>query len=274
MKATIIEMVPTRSHADGEVKFIDTGLRSFQAPIYRPYMPAKSLRGLGTVTAASVTTTATNVSNLVAAADAAIPNKPITVQSDFSKTANVVATGAATVAAVAAVIPGVGTVVAVVAGVVAGAAALLGKVFANSPAKAAAAERGQYDAATAQIKYENQQLDEQYIAASKAINDLKAAISSLSGVPCAEGLSGFNGICLWNCKDEKAKLNTAKEVYEAAQKEQDNKTAILAQLLDEYNKLIKGLLELKSDKGIKDWILYALLGTIVIGGAVYALKGK
>lgn len=252
-------MVPFKGHGDGDVIYMDTGLRRYKS--------------LGAVTAASVTTTATNVSNLVAAADAAIPTKPITVQSDFSKTANVVATGAATVAAVAAVLPIVpaAQVVAVVAGVVAGAAALLGRVFANSKAKAAAAERGQWEQATAEIKYENQQLDEQYIAATNAINQLKSTISSLSGVPFEAGLSGL-GLCLKNCKEEKAKLQSAKEQYETAVKEQNNKTAILASLLDEYNKLIKGLLDLKSDKSIKDWGLWLLLATIVIGGSIYAFK--
>src|SRR5262245_49190874 len=101
--------------------------------------------GIGAVTQAQVISVGTNVQAIASAAASAVPNQPVTVQSDFSKTANVVATSAATVAAVAAVVPGIGTVVAVVAGVVAAAAALLGKIFANSKAKSYAAERGEWE---------------------------------------------------------------------------------------------------------------------------------
>jgi hypothetical protein len=252
-KAMIIDVIPHR--INGEIIYMQT-----------------NLPGLGVTQ--SFVNTATNITNVTASAAAAVPTKPITQQSDFSKTANVVATGAATVAAIAAVVPGVGTVVAVVAGVVAAAAALLGKVFANSKAKGYAAERGEYEKVNAQIKYENNQLDKQYDDTSRAINELKMSISSLNGPSLMDSnqeISGL-GLCLWNCKDEKNKLQSSKAEYETLKKEQENKTQILASLLDEYNKLIKGLLELKSSKSTKDWLLWIFAGAVVVGGVYYFTK--
>ncbi|MGL6121652.1 MAG: hypothetical protein ACRC1W_01185 [Shewanella sp.] len=254
MKQIIVDVVPYR--VNGETIYRET-----------------DLRGLG-VTQSFVNTT-TNITNVTAALAAAVPTKPITQQSDFSKTANVVATGAATVAAIAAVVPGIGTVVAVVAGVVAAAAALLGKVFANSKAKGYAAERGEYEKVNAQIKYENNELDKQYDELSRAINELKNAISSLNGPSEMDSreqqICGL-GLCLWKCKDEKKKLRSAKDEYETLKKEQENKTQIMALLLDEYNKLVKGLLELKSRKSTKDWLLWIFGSAVVIGGVYYFIK--
>lgn len=225
-----------------------------------------SLRGFGAVNTAAIVSTSTNIANIAAAASSAIPSKPVTIQSDFSKTANVVATGAATIAAAVSVFFPAGTVVAAVAGVVAAAAALLGKVFQNSKAKAFAAERGEYEKVNAEIKYENVQLDAQYDAAYQAINQMKAALSSLNGLSYDDrNLNGL-GLCLWNCKDEKAKLQSAKAEYETLVTQQNNKTKLLASLLDEYNKLLKAGFELKANKSTKDWLLWILLGTAALGG--------
>lgn len=235
-RQAIIDVVPISRN--GETVYIETRLAGFG------------------VTQAQFVNTATNVTSVVSAAASAVPTKPVSVQSDFSKTTNVVATGAGTVAAVAALIPGIGTVVAVVAGVVAAAAILLGKIFGNSKSKQYAAERGEYEKVNAQIKYENTELDKQYDATARAIAELKSAIASLSGMPLnGQGL----GLCLKNCKEEKAKLQSAKDEYEVLQREQQNKTQLMASLLDEYNRLIKGLLQLKSDQKTKDYLTWILL---------------
>ncbi|HEY5746081.1 MAG TPA: hypothetical protein VIU12_08400 [Chryseolinea sp.] len=228
--------------------------------------------GLG-LTQASFVNTAATVSTVVNTASSvvnAIPTKPVTVQSDFSKTANVVATGASVVAAATVWFPPA----AIVAGIVAAAAALLGKVFANSKAKSYAAERGEWDKVNADLRYENQQLDFQFIAANNAVQQLRDRVASLSGVaPISNGL-GDLGICWGNCKDEKRKLQSAKEEYEVLTREQQNKTQIMASLLDEYNKLMKGLLELHSDKSSKDWIFWILAGAGALIGGILLFQNR
>lgn len=238
-KQTIIDVVPMNHN--GKVIYMET-----------------HLRGLGATTA--FVNTASNITNVVNAANAAIPNQKVTVQSDFSKTANVVATGAAVVAAATVWFPPA----AIVAGIVSAAAALLGKIFANSKAKGYAAERGQWEQVNSQIKFENAELDKQYASLDNAIQQLKNGISSLSGLPI-QGL----GICWGNCKDEKEKLKSAQGENEALTLEQKNKTEIMISLLNEYNKLMKELINLKSDKSTKDWLLWILLGAVVVGGGVY-----
>lgn len=234
----------------------------------------KNLGRLGDAAAtASTVANLNSIANLAAAASAAVPTKPVTAQSDFSKTANVVATGAGTVAAVAAVFVPVGTVIAAVAGIVAVAAVLLGKVFANSKAKQLAAERGEYEAQTAQIKYENAQLDAQYQTTYAGIQQMRQALSSLNGLGSLAGYRQnemLSGLCLWNCKDEKAKLQTAKEQFETVQKEQDSKTQLMAALLTEYNKLLKAGLDLKAGADTNTYILW-ILGGVALAGAGYAI---
>jgi hypothetical protein len=244
-------MVPIARN--GEVLYIDRGLR-----------------GLG-VSEAFITTT-TNITNVTSAAAAAVPNKPVSYQSDFSKTANVVATGAATVAAVAAVVPVIGTVVAAVAGIVAVAAVLLGKIFKNSKAKKYAAERGQYEMVNAQIRYENEQLDNQYIQTAAAIDELKSKIASL-------GLNGFgdcgrSGGLGSKASRERDRLQSAKDENALLIKEQESKTTAMASLLDEYNKMIKGLLELNQSKSTNEWLLWILGGSAVVIGSYFAYKNR
>jgi hypothetical protein len=216
---------------------------------------------LGVVDVAAIN----QASSTIETVGAAIPNKPVTYQSDFSKVSNTVAVGATAVAAVTAVFVPVGTVIAAVAGIVAVAATVLGKVFKNSAAKKLAAERQEYEKVNADIKFENQQLDEQYASATVAINQLKAEVSALHGVPHEPGL----GLCLINCKKnaEQAKLNTAKDQYAVLFREQENKTKLMQDLLDEYNKLVASILVIKQQKANKD-ILWWILGgsAVLIGG--------
>jgi hypothetical protein len=230
------------------------------------------------VTQASFTATTSNITSVVNAASAAVPNKPVNYQSDFSKTANVVATGAGTVAAVAAVVPVIGWVVAAVAGVVAAAAAILGKIFQNSKAKRYQAERQEFELANAQLKFENQELEVEYVKAHTAISDLKNAVASLDGIGNLAGSTDYAlgelGICWSKCKDEKNALASAKGEFEVLTKEQDNKTKILGSLLDEYNKLIKSLLELKDSKATKDYMWYILGGSVLLIGAYVAYENR
>ncbi|HMG94364.1 MAG TPA: hypothetical protein VK589_30095 [Chryseolinea sp.] len=251
-RQTIIDVVPV--NRNGEVIYMET-----------------DLRGLGAAQAPAVVNTATNITNVASAAAAAIPTKQVTAQSDFSKGAYVVATTASTIAAAAVVFFPAGTVVAAIAGVVAAAAALLGKIFANSKGKAYAAERGEYEKVNAELKYENYQLDLQYQQLYPAIQELKGIISSLNGIPDAT-LNGGLGLCLWDCKEEGAKLQTVKEEFDSLKAQQENKTNLIASLLDEYNKLLKAGFELKAQKSTKDWLLWIMLGVVVIGGGYYLYK--
>lgn len=215
-------------------------------------------KGLGTV--ASVTTTANNITQVGMAVNNLVPNKPVNYQSDFSKVSNVVATGAATVAAVAAVLPPPGQLVAAVAGVVAVAATLLGKVFANSKAKAYAAERQQYEEAIASIKTENTQLDQSYAQTKSMIEQLKAQLRSV-GLGCPDTmLDNGLGLCIINCKakKEKSKLEQAKEDYAYYTNLQQQKIVAMQNLLDEYNKLMAGALKVNE--------IDALNNKLIIGG--------
>lgn len=240
------------------------------------YADARSVPSLGAVTVSqNFVNTASSVQNLATAAAAVVPTKPVSIQSDFSKVANVVATGAATVAAVAAVVPVIGTVVAVVAGVVAAAAALLGKIFFNSKAKQYEQERQQWELVNSQIKYENQQLDNQYLVTRQAIDDLKSRIAMIGGQGVS-GLSGGLGVCIIGCKkkEEKAKLMSAQDENKVLVEEQKAKTTAMASLLDEYNKLIKGLLELSQNKSTNEWIAWILGGTAVLLTGYLVVKKK
>lgn len=256
-RAIMIDAVPR--NINGETIYVETDFYT------------RDPRGLG-VTQTQVVTTATNVANLTNAVSSAIPPQKVSVQSDFSKTTNVVATGAATVAAVAALVPGIGTVVAVVAGVVATAAALLGKIFANSKAKAYAAERGEYEKVNSQIRYEINELDKQFDVTFPAVEQLKSAISSLNGLGGSSSSLGALGICWGDCKEEKARLASAKAEYDVLQKELTNKTTLMASLLDEYNKLIREIVNLKSDKSTRDWLAIILLGSAIAAVAYFAFK--
>jgi hypothetical protein len=251
MRATI-DMVPMRR--GGEIIYADVREQSM-----------RGLRGLGAAT--NFVNTATNVTNVTSAAAAAVPNKPVSYQSDFSKTANVVATGAGVVAAATVAIVPFGTVIAAVAGIVGAAAVLLGKIFANSKAKQYQAERGEYEMANAQLRYENEQLDNQYVQAHAAINDLKNKIDIVSGKSPSPKINGLDGLgCIIGCKKkaEKAKLMSAKEENAVLVEEQKAKTTAMATLLDEYNKMIKALLELKAKASTNDWIIWILGGSAAL----------
>lgn len=246
MRATI-DMVPMRRN--GEIIYAD--------------VRESALKGLGTFV-----NTAANITQVTSAAAAAVPNKPVTAQSDFSKTANVVATGATVVAAVTVAIVPFGTVIAAVAGIVAAAAILLGKIFGNSKAKQYAAERAQWEQVNATIKYENEQLDNQYLQTVSAISDLKNKIDIVSGKkPQINGLGNMGSLgdlgCIIGCrkKEEKAKLLSAQEENKLLVSEQSAKTTAMSQLLDEYNKMIKSLLELKSSASTNEWIIWILGGS-------------
>lgn len=216
-------------------------------------------RGLGN--AASVATINTAAS-AVGAATSLLPNKPVTVQSDFSKVANSVASVAGVVAAYTATLFPAGTVVAAVAGIVAAACVLLGKLFANSKSKAMAAERGQYETAIAQLQFENLELDKQYEQTYKAIADLRKTISSLGG------FDGGLGLCLFKCKDEKKKLESTKAQYEVENKAFEDKSKALMQLVDEFNKLMREYTDLLQQSKTKDIALYVLIGAAVLGAGV------
>jgi hypothetical protein len=246
MMTQTIDMVPTTRN--GEIVYLDA----------REKKP-----GLG-----AFVNTAANITSVTSAAAAAVPTKPVNYQSDFSKTANVVATGAGVVAAATGAIIPIGTIIAAVAGIVGAAAVLLGKIFANSKAKQYAAERGQWEQANAQIRYENEQLDNQYLQTVSAINALKDKIDISRGIKKAQGL----GLCIIGCKkkEEKAKLMSAQEENAVLASEQKAKTDAMSSLLDEYNKLIKGLLELKESKSTNEWLIYILGGSALLLGGYYA----
>lgn len=241
----IIEMVPQTRH--GDVVYVN---------------------GLGTT--ASTTTAVGNMNTAATAVNAVtslLPDKPVTHQTDFSKVANTVGAVAGTVAAYAVYLYPVGTVVAAVAGIVAAACLLLGKLFANSKSKAMAAERAQYESAIAQLQFENVELDNQYSQTFNAVQQMRQMISGLNGV---DGL----GLCLFNCKDEKAKLNTTKAEYEALQKQFDEKTKALMTLIDEFNKLMREYSSLLQTSQAKDVALYAILGVAVLGAGIAIMSGS
>lgn len=216
----------------------------------------------------AVSTTVTNlqaVSSTLNAATGALPTKPVTYQTDFSKVANNIASIAGTVAAVAAVIPG-GQIVAVVAGVVAAACLLLGKLFGNSKAKALAAERAQYETAIAQLQYENLELDNQYTQTYNAVQQMRQMISGISGVDHGGGL----GLCIFNCKknEEEAKLDAAKAEYNQLNQLFEEKSKALMHQVDEFNKLMREYNSLLQDSQTKDIALYAILGLAALGAGI------
>lgn len=225
-----------------------------------------NLPGLGTVV-----TTAANITALTNAAAAAVPNKPITYQSDFSKGANVVATAAGVVAAATVWFPPA----AIIAGVVGAAAALLGKIFANSKAKKYAAERGQFEQVNAQIKFENNELDRQYVITRSAVDQLRARVNTLSGIPSTFINDDYSLNGLGSKKSsEKNALENEKELNAALIKEQESKTKLMASLLDEYNKLMKALLSINETKSTNDWLLWILGGGALVVGAYYAYQNR
>lgn len=221
-------------------------------------------RGLGD--AASTIATANSITAATSAASSLIPNKPVNYQSDFSKVSSVVATGAAAVASVAVFFVPAGPVVAAVAGVVAVAATLLGKVFANSKAKAYAAERKQYEEAINSIKSENFQLDESYAKTKTMVQDLKNLIKA-KGLGCIDNDSSDGlGICIIGCKakKEKARLENTKDDYEYYSNLQQQKIVAMQNLLDEYNKLMAGVLKIQDTESTNQKLL-------LVGGGIAAL---
>lgn len=222
------------------------------------------VQGLGAVSAQAVTNI-NQASGLINTATSTLPTKPVTAQSDFSKVANSVATVAGVVAAVAVYIVPAGTVIAAVAGIVAAACVLLGKLFGQSKAKALAAERAQYETVTAQLQYENQQLDEQYAQTYDAIQQMRSLISGLGGLS-----GGGLGFCVFNCKKqrEEDRLRNAKAEYELQNKLFTEKTSALMKLVDEFNKLMREYNSLLQASQTKNTALYVLLGAAAIGAGI------
>lgn len=225
--------------------------------IYIPGRPA--LNGFGAVTQVQLQQT----TQALSAATSALPNKPMNYQSNFSKAASTIGT----VAALVAVIPGIGWVAAAVCGVIAGVCFLLGKLFGNSKAKKYAAERAQYDALNAQIRYENQQMDLQYVQADAAIRDLRNVIGELSGTPTLNGLGS-------KASREKARLQSAKDEYDLLSKEQQTKSQLLMSTVDEFNKLMKNKFDLTQSKSINDSLGWILGGSAVVLGGFYAYQNR
>jgi uncharacterized protein with von Willebrand factor type A (vWA) domain len=159
--------------------------------------------------------------------------------------------------------------------VVAAAAALLGKIFGNSKAKQYEAERHQWEAVNAQIRYENEQLDNQYLVTRQAIDDLKSRINMLSGFDGINGVNGL-GLCVIGCKKkaEKEKLMNAQEENKVLVDEQNAKTKAMGALLDEYNKLIKSLLELNQSASTNEWIFWILGGSAALLTGYLVIKNK
>lgn len=240
-----------------------------------------SLQGLGAFTIspalASNITAATNVINT---ASSVIPGQSIKIQTEFSKVANKIASIAGTVAGIAAVIPAppfVGQVVAVVAGVVAAAAALLGKIFARAKSKEFDAERAQWDAANAQLRTENAELDLKYENLKANMTTLRELVSKVTGIDFTfekdNSVKGL-GLCIFNCKAKASKqlLNTSKQQNESLTKAQNEKIALIQELLDEWDTLTKTLLDLKK-KGNVNAVLIIGFALATVAG-VYMIAKK
>lgn len=228
------------------------------------YVPGV-VSSLGAINTAATVNNVNAAASVINTATSALPTKPVTYQTDFSVVANKIASVAGTVAAVAVFIaPPAGTIIAAVAGIVAAACVLLGKLFANSKAKALAAERAQYEAATSQLQYENLQLDDQYVQTYNAIEKMRSLIAGLNG------LDGGLGLCIFNCKkkEEEARLDNAKDQYELENKLFNEKTQALMKLVDEFNNLMREYNSLLNAKQGKDIALYVLLGAAVLGTGI------
>lgn len=228
----------------------------------------RGFNGFGAVSPTAVTNINAAASTLNAATSA-LPNKPVTYQTDFSKVAGNIAQVAGTVAAIAAVIPG-GQIVAAVAGVVTAACILLGKIFANSKAKAALAEAAQYDSVTAQLQYENLQLDDQYTQTYNAVQQMRSQVAGLSGV------DGGLGLCIFNCKknEAEAQLANSKAEYELQNKLFTEKSGALMKLVDEFNNLMRQYNSLLNASQTKDYALYVLIGAAVLGTGIVVFSGS
>jgi gas vesicle protein len=131
--------------------------------------------------------------------------------------------------AVAVIVP-VGTVV----GAIIAAAGALISLFANGKkAQKLAAERAQYEQVNAQLKDQNAQLDIKVQSLVASINKLKQDLG------ISTPISGL-GFCLIGCKkkEEKRKLDSAKDVYAQLTKAQDEKISLLNKMSEEVESLL------------------------------------
>jgi DNA repair exonuclease SbcCD ATPase subunit len=162
-------------------------------------------------------------------------------------------------AVVAAAIP----IIQKAASIIAKVAPILGKVFNNRKAKEAKAKAGQYREASAELRQENQQLDQ-------AIAELKQQGDGIAREMKANGLSGFNGFdssvgglgaFLWFGQKKKAEqqLKTAKEEYEELAAARDQKITTAQSMVEQLQALAARLAEGKNNNTI-----------LLIGGALAA----
>lgn len=220
-----------------------------------------NLCALGAVTQQQFSTVNTTLS----VATSALPNKPVSQVSDFTKVAGTIGS----IAAIVAIVPGIGWVAAAVCGIVAGVCALLGKIFAQSKAKKYAAERYEYDKLNSQLRYENEQLDLHYAQGAVAIQDLRKAFGQLSGsAPLM--LNGLGS----QASRQKELLQNAKNEFELLTTAQNQKTKLLMGIVDEFNKLMKSKFELKQTQSLNQWLGWTLAGAAILMGGYYTYQNR
>ncbi len=258
----------------------------YMRPVVTPYgVSYQSLNGLGAFTISpALATNIASATSVINAASSAIPGQPIQIQTKFSKVANTVASLAGTVASIAAVVGAVGgpisaaagLVVAVVAGVVAAVAAILGKIFARAKSKEYDAERAQWDTANAQLRLENNELDLKYENLKANMAKLRIEVSKFTGIDFTVGkdnsVQGL-GLCIFNCKAKASKqlLNTSKQQYESLKAAQEEKVNLSMELIDEWDKLTKAVINLKKE-GNNNAIIIGGIGALLLAGAYITFK--